>query len=283
MSLNGTISYSTQRGPSTDGYCRLIPGWDTGRDDDPGLLDDGSDSLRVHAGLLPCPADLRHPRLVCPETATIDGPESDPGRDGPDDGVEKPSLTVVLSARLEELVTLLPQFLPLFLQLLSRRLGEGARRLECRDVLPNRECADDAGLIPDRGGGGEDVHGPAIRRRDRERDVNRPLAPKRPGRREVGRHQRRPVRGTDVEDADHGGQRAARERSAGEGLGRVVRRGDSAVCAVEKRGLPDGAERDARRGRHEEARPKIGINNLPLKGDNNCYTGRGPACPWRRG
>ena len=84
--------------------------------------------------------------------------------------------------------------------------------------------------------------GPAVRCRDHERDVDRLLPTKRPGRWHIGREQGRAVRGSDVEDADYGGERAPGQGSAGEGLGQVVRLRDRAVGAVEECGLPNGGE-----------------------------------------
>ncbi len=170
-------------------------------------------------------------------------------RHGAEDAVEEPLLPVEIGGGPDELAPLLPELLllrPEFLlrhpELLCRRLGLGAHPLADRDVLPDRESPDHRAAVPDGSGGGEDVQGPAVRRRDHERDIDRLLARECAPCRQIGRHQRRAVGGVGVEDADHGGERAAGQGSAGERFGQVVRLGDPAVGVVEERRLPDGGE-----------------------------------------
>ncbi len=228
-----------------------------GRRDGPDLLHERGHHVGVHAELLPRPADKHPPppadrrgrRLAHPEVPAVGRPEVDPVRDAVEDGVEEPALPVVLDARPDELLALLPEFLLLHLELLRRRLGVGPGRLEGRDVLPDREGARDRPPVPDRGGRGEDVHRPAVRGRDHDRDVDRLLARERPRDGHIGREQRSAaVQGMDVEDPDHRRDRTAGERSAGERVGQVVRRRDPAVGPVDECGLSDRGE-EGRMGR----------------------------------
>ena len=80
------------------------------------------------------------------------------------------------------------------------------------------------------------------------RKVGDLLAGERPGERLRGIREGRAVRRADVKDAGQLGRGEADDWPDGKGIGPVVRGDDPAAGIEEDRGLPDGVERDGRRG-----------------------------------
>ena len=211
--------------------------------------------------------------LVRPDEPLVPVPESDPVRQYAEDRVKEPALPLEFvplhgerRGRLQELLFPRPE-------VCRRCLGAGTSRLKDGDVLPNRERADDSVSLTERGGRGEDVHGSAVRRRHRERDVDRHPARERPADREIGRRKRRTVRVAEVEDANRVGEGAAGEPPAGEGLGLLVRLCNPTVGAVEERGLPDGGECE-RKGGHDAFPAEALVILFSSADENVCHAAR---------